>query len=113
MALKKSMTFGEYLLAVLTFTFSFLKMLSWFGRRKIRDNKHISALTIDPTKHKHIKIRNSHVSGPNLPIIFPKSSGLSKIEVVRKVRKAPSSVRIICALESALLYQLMTMSRSR
>src|SRR3982750_2848123 len=101
MVLKNSITFGEYLSASLTFPLSTISTLSRFAENRTRDQRHMSAVIIEPTRHKHIKIKKLHVAALKLRVILASSAALLKMGVVRKVKKAPSSVSIICALESA------------
>src|SRR5207244_10623258 len=106
-------TFGEYLSALLSSSFACIKILSRFARNDTRDHKHMRAQMIEPTRDRHIRTRNNQVSNRNRSITFDISSGFLKTEPVRNVKKIPSSVRIICALESAFLYQSTTLSKTR
>src|SRR5215831_10387610 len=103
------MTFGEYTFTPCLILFlSCPRTLSHLIPRNTRDHKHISALTMDPTRHTHMAVRRSQVPGVKARMISESSSGFLKIDPVRNATNAPSSVRMICALESAFLYQSMT-----
>jgi hypothetical protein len=58
-------------------------------------------------------VRSSHVRRVRDRVISDSSPGFLKIDVVRNAINAPSSVRMIWALESAFLYQSTMFAKRR